>query len=286
MKNFQVSYVTIYNWFNRWELAGMVGLYNQPGQGRKPTFNSEQKSKIIEWATQSPRQLKKVVQKVKEEWGIEISTRTIKRILKMFYMSWHRMRRGVGGEPNPEEYKRKKAELEELKRKDSEGEINLYYLDESGFSLIPSVPYAWQNIGEYLTINSRRSRRLNVLGIMNRNNELKSYVSEQTINSDVVIACIDAFLTTVDKPTVIVVDQSSIHISDAILDKFEEWHERNLTIFVLPSYSPQLNLIEILWRFIKYEWIEIDAYKSWSTFVASVEKILREFGENYLINFV
>jgi len=85
---------------------------------------------------------------------------------------------------------------------------------------------------------------------------------------------------------VIVVDQSSIHISDAILDKFEEWHLRNITIFVLPSYSPQLNLIEILWRFIKYQWIEIDAYKSWSIFVASVEKILREFGANYVINFV
>jgi len=55
---------------------------------------------------------------------------------------------------------------------------------------------------------------------------------------------------------------------------------------VLPSYSPQLNLIEILWRFIKYEWIEIEAYKSWSTFVASVEKTLREFGRNYVINFV
>lgn len=286
MRTFQISYVTVYNWFNRWESAGVVGLYNQPGQGRKPTFSSEQKSKIIEWATQSPRQLKKVVHQVKEEWGVEISTRTIKRILTMFHMSWHRMRRGVGGEPNPEEYQQKKAELEELKHKDSKGEINLYYLDESGFSLIPSVPYAWQKIGEYLTINSRRSRRLNVLGIMNRNHELKSYVSEQSINSDVVIACIDAFFPTVDKPTVIVVDQSSIHISDAILDKVEEWHLRNLTIFVLPTYSPQLNLIEILWRFIKYEWIEIDAYKSWPTFVASVEKILREFGENYLINFV
>ena len=31
---------------------------------------------------------------------------------------------------------------------------------------------------------------------------------------------------------------------------------------------------------------EIDAYKAWSTFVASVEKILREFGKNYVINFV
>ena len=25
-----VSYKTIYNWLNRWELEGMVGLYNKP----------------------------------------------------------------------------------------------------------------------------------------------------------------------------------------------------------------------------------------------------------------
>jgi hypothetical protein len=95
---------------------------------------------------------------------------------------------------------------------DEKGEIDLYYLDESGFCLIPSVPYAWQDIGEQLNISSRRSRRLNVLGIMNKRNELKSYVSYQSINSDVVIACIDAFFTTGDKPTVIVTDQASIHI--------------------------------------------------------------------------
>jgi len=55
-----------------------------------------------------------------------------------------------------------------------------------------------------LNLKSRRSR-LNVLGIMNRNNHLEAYVSSQSINSDVIITCIDAF--TVDKPTVIVVDQ-------------------------------------------------------------------------------
>ena len=121
---------------------------------------------------------------------------------------------------------------------------------------------------------------------MNRSNHLESYISCQSINADVVIACIDTFFSRVDKPTVIVVDRSSIHTSDAILDKTEEWFERGITIFELPSYSPQLNLIEILWRFIKYEWIEIDAYSSWEIFVVSVEKILREFGKNYVINFV
>ena len=169
---------------------------------------------------------------------------------------------------------------------DEQGKIDLYYLDETGFCLIPCVPYGWQEIGEYLTIPSRRSQRMNVLGIMNRNNHLETYISSQSINSDVVIACIDAFFPTVDKPTVIVTGQASIHTSDAIVDKQEEWKQRNITIFELPSYSPKLNLIEILWRFIKYEWIEISAYKSWGTFVTSVEKILKKFGENYVINFV
>jgi transposase len=85
---------------------------------------------------------------------------------------------------------------------------------------------------------------------------------------------------------VIVVDCSSIHTSDGVQDKFEEWRERGLTIFELPSYSPELNLIEILWRFIKYEWLDIDAYRSWDILVSSVEKILKEFGSNYVINFV
>jgi len=286
IKIFSVSYKTIYNWINRWESLGILGLYNKPGRGRKRIFKPEQEAKIREWALQEPRQLKKTLQKIKEEWDIEVSTETIKRILRQFSMNWHRMRRDVKGEPNPIEYQEKQAQLEELKQLDDRGKINLYYLDETGFCLIPCIPYGWQNIGEYLAIPSHRSRRLNVLGILNRNNHLEAYISYQSITSDVIINWIDTFFSTVNKPTVIVVDQSSIHTSDTILDKLEEWFERQITIFQLPSYSPQLNLIEILWRFIKYEWIEIDAYSSWENFVTSIERILREFGKSYVINFV
>jgi len=121
---------------------------------------------------------------------------------------------------------------------------------------------------------------------MNRHNHLEAYVSTESINSDVVIACIDAFFPKkMEKPTVIVADQAS-HTSDAIQDKIEEWKERNIKLFRLPTYSHHLNLIEILWRFIKYSWLEIDAYSCWKTLVASVEKILKEFGNNYVINFV
>lgn len=59
-----------------------------------------------------------------------------------------------------------------------------------------------------------------------------------------------------------------------------------IIIFELPDYSPQLNLIEILWQVIKDEWIEIDADNYWKNFVASGETILREFGEIYVTIFV
>ena len=197
------------------------------------------------------------------------------------------MRRGVAGQPQTEDYEKQIAELKELKRLEELGEIQLYYLDETGLSLIPNVPYGWQNQGEYLTIPSRHSGRLNILGIMTRDNHLEVYVSEQSINSDVVSYCIDTwFPTKTPTPTVIVTDQASIHTSGIILDRLEEWQERNITLFQLPSYSPHLNLIEILWRFIKYEWLEVEAYSSWNNLVASVERILREFGRTYVINFV
>jgi transposase len=286
MKIFKVSHKTIYNWFERWESKSIVGLYDKAGRGRKQKFNQEQKEKIKQWAKEEPRQVKKVMQKIKEQWGIETSKKTITRVLKEMKMSWHRMRRCVGDEPLPHIYEEKKEQLEVLKKLDEKGEIDLNYLDESGFCTIPSVPSGWQDIGEYIEIKSRKSSCLNVLGIMNRRNHLETYISSQTINSDVVITCIDAFFPQVDKPTVIVVDQASIHTSDAIWQKLEEWKERNITIFELPTYSPELNLIEILWRFIKYEWLPLDAYKDWKTFVACLEKILREVGTNYVINFV
>ncbi len=104
MDIFSVSRKTLYNWFNNWERQGLVGLYNRPGGGRKGTFTPEQIGQIRAWTQQYPRQLKQVVQKVQQDWGISISTKTIKRVLKAVRMSWHRFRRVVSGQPNVQEY--------------------------------------------------------------------------------------------------------------------------------------------------------------------------------------
>ncbi len=282
---FQVSRNTIYNWMNDWEKHRLVGLYNRPGQGRKPTFNQAQKQQIKAWVKQSPKDLKKVVARLQKEWGITVSKDTVKRVLKSLFMRWKRFQRGLAGESDPLEYKEKKLALTKLKQLEEQGKIELRYLDETGFCLTPCIPYGWQEKGERNLLESSRSRRLNVLGLLNRRQELDAYIFEGKITSEVVIACLDKFTETLTKKTVVVMDKASFHTSQKILDKINHWQQKNLEIFWLPSYSPQLNLIEILWRFMKYEWIEIDAYSSWQNLVNYVEKVIRDFGQEYTINF-
>jgi hypothetical protein len=63
-------------------------------------------------------------------------------------------------------------ELLKLKEQEKNGKIDLRYFDESGFSLFPSIPYAWQEKGSTITLMSCQSKRLNVLELMNLKNDV------------------------------------------------------------------------------------------------------------------
>lgn len=282
---FGVSRKTIYNWKNNWSKYKLVGLYNRVGRGRKEIFDDQQKQQIKKWVKQNPKNLKQVMEKIREEWGVVTSKDTVKRILKCLGMKWKRLRRVVNGQPEEKTYEIKKQILGALQKLSKQGSIDLRYLDETGFCLTPYIPYAWQEPKEQLEIESKQSKRINVLGLLNRENELYSYIFETKISSEIVINFLDLYVQNIKKLTVVVLDNAPIHRSKAFQKKISEWRKKKMEIFWLPTYSPQLNLIEILWRFMKYEWIETKAYACWQNLTQYVEHIIRFFGDRYVINF-
>lgn len=285
MTIFSVSRKTLYNWLTSWEDKKLVGLYDQAGRGRKPKLKEEQKEQIREWIKADPKNLKKILGRVEKEWEIKISKDTLKRVLKEFEMRWKRLKRGLRGTPWEWEYEIKSEKLALLKKQELRQEIDLRYLDESGFCLTPYLGYGWQEKGETISVKSGISRRINVLGIINRNNELEweAYVGKMT--SERLIKYLDQFSENLKQKTVVVMDQSPVHTSEAVLQKLVEWESKNLEIFWLPPYSPKLNLIEILWKFMKYEWIQIEAYQNWKSLVKYVKDVLSKVGTEYVINF-
>jgi DDE superfamily endonuclease len=118
-------------------------------------------------------------------------------------------------QPDPDIYQERKEALEILIEEDKEGVIDLRYYDESGFCLVPYIPYAWQEQGETISIESGHSKRINVCGLMNTRNELEAYTIEGSVDSEVVIRFFNEFCDTIQGPTVVVVDNASIHTSEA-----------------------------------------------------------------------
>ncbi len=161
-------------------------------------------------------------------------------------MGWFRIKKTTAGEPLTSFYEKKVEELEEIKEQECRDEIEIVYVDETGFCLTPYVPYAWQENKKRIKVKSSRSKRLNVLGFLSKKNLLEVYSFECSINSDIVVACIDAFSKKITKNTVLIMDNSRIHQNNLLWNKEIEWEKLGLKIFFLPTYSPQLNLIEIL----------------------------------------
>jgi transposase len=186
---------------------------------------------------------------------------------------------------NPEKYQSVVNELCQLLQLESQGYLRIYYGDESGFSLDPSIPYGWQPKDQYIKIVPKKSQRLNVFGLLSKGNDLKAYSSTDAMNSDLIIAFIDDFAENITQKTVLVLDNAPIHHSETFKDKIDEWQQKDLYIFFLPTYSPHLNLIETLWRKIKYEWLKPKDYLNFDTLTNAVESIVLEIGKKYKINF-
>ncbi len=100
-----------------------------------------------------------------------------------------------------------------------------------------------------------------------------------------VIESIEALLPSVARPTVLVLDNATVHRSKLVQAKRKEWKHRGLRLLFLPPYCPHLNLIETLWRQVKYRWLEPEAYTDFSTLCQSVTDILAQVGTKYRLSF-
>jgi transposase len=175
------------------------------------------------------------------------------------------------------------AELFELESKDL---IELYFGDESGFCNVPVVARAWQFRDEEIRITPQRSKRLNVFGFLRQSNEAKTWITEKAVTAQFVVDAIEESVQEkLAKPRVLILDNARIHRSRLVQSKVAQWEAKNLYVFFLPAYSPHLNLIETLWRKMKYEWLKAQDYVSFEKLVEAVKEILGEIGKKYRIKF-
>jgi transposase len=209
------------------------------------------------------------------DYGVAIGPRQVRRYLKHLRAGYRRTASTVRHKQDPVKFARAKAVLANLRAKAEAGELNLFYLDESGFA--PSLPcgYSWTLPGQrkQVAYEYPQGRRVNVLAAYRPDGTdpwLGAEAFERTLNSDDLLAYLGA-LPESAAPRVVVLDNDSLHVSKAVKVQRRALADRGIYLYDLPVYNPKLNRIEPMFRQVKYQEIPVRSYTSKAALRQAVE---------------
>lgn len=161
-----------------------------------------------------------------------------------------------------EEYKAiKKEQLIRLEKAHDNGFIHLMYLDEAGVDGRGSLNSTWAKRGEQRRMEQPKSfgERVSIIGAWERGSGFQYGVSTGSFDSAKYVQFMDSCakqawksFNKTGKLSMMVQDNCSIHKSKEVRKHWKRWQKQGLYMFFLPTYSPELNPIELQWRHLKY----------------------------------
>lgn len=227
---------------------------------------------------------------IRRAWGIRLHVSTLRRLARHAGYCWKRCRRSLRAQREPALFAAAHQHLRTLHQAEARQELAVVYVDECRFSRQAPVPYAWQRRGQPpVELPASRGRGgYSVLGFWQAHapaQPLHAYVREGSLTADLFVLAVNDFCETLTGPTVLVLDNASIHKAHLVRERHAEWAAKGLTLFFLPPYSPELNHIELLWHRCKHYWLRPEDYHSDQLLLQRLENVLLEVGKQYTITF-
>lgn len=173
-----------------------------------------------------------------------------------------------------------KNELEPRLEEAKEGKRQVFFIDASHFVLAAFLGYLWSFNRIFIKSPSGR-QRYNVLGALNAITlDLVTVTNDAYINA---LSVIELMRKIIEKcgviiPITLVLDNAKYQKCAAVM---EYANEKGIELLYLPTYSPNLNLIERLWKFVKKDCLYCKYYDSFAKFKNSINSCLGEIGNKH-----
>jgi len=281
----QLHRVPVSAWITQWAHHGAQSLHDPPRSDRPAKLTPDEQARAQHSLTEEPRSLQGGAERLAHKTEKRRRLSTLKRLAKKARLRWQRVRQSLKSLRDPQAFARGQRERATLQHQEDHGKRALSYFAEAGWALAPTMPSAWQEPKSVIELPARRYGRINGGGVMHRQHDWHTSMFEQSLHTGVVLACVDAFGRTMTKKTVVVVDHAAIHRSEACEDRVPSWKKHGLIIKYLPPYSPELHLIEILWRRITYAGLPFSASACLNAMIEALDDILSHVGSKYQITF-
>jgi transposase len=231
---------------------------------------------------------------LKEQTGIQLSGEQVRRILlkKKYVYLWAKY--SLEDKQNPENRKIFKEKLEgylEVSTQEPE-RLQVWFWDESGFSLRVIRRKVWTKKGKRPKVTGQRSRgRVNIMGALryhdrkricyfiDRGNSESFYEQLKQFYEAIKLEWIEggnkeSEFESIGPKILIVLDNASYHKKKTMLAEIEK-NLPNLQLYFLPAYSPDFNLIELVWHSAK-EYLAHRLFKSVDQLKNLLDRLLNQ----------
>lgn len=227
---------------------------------------------------QPVRTIAEACHRIEELTGIKRGPTQVAKFLKGMGLKWQRVRViPVPPKKSLEEHNATQAEffekeLNPVLEAAREGRGHVFFVDAAHFVFGTYLCCLWSFTRLFVRAASGR-QRFNVLGAWNAvTRELVSVTNTTVVNTETMCELLKKIvMLQLAGPVTLVLDNARYQRNKVVMALAEEL---GIKLMFLPSYSPNLNLIERLWKFTKREAVYGHYHATFADFRAAIEETL------------
>ena len=282
-----VSREAVRAWFKQYVAKGVKGLNSGKSPGRPPKLTKSQRKELAKIVKDGPEKsgftaacwrTPMLQHLIKEKYGVFYNARYISELLKSMGFSYQKAKFVA----SKRDKKARKEWLEsiwpEIEALANEKNSYLLFGDEASFPQWGSLSYTWAPIGQQPIVQTSGSRKgYKVFGLIDYfTGKFFAKGHEGKLNAASYISFLEGVLAKTRKHIILIQDGAPYHKGKKMKAFFEK-HKERLSVYRLPSYSPDYNPIEILWKKIKDTGVHMKYFPTFDDLKSGVNEMLDFF---------
>lgn len=269
---------SIRRWYKLYEYGGMEALSFQNYKGSDCFLSNKQQIKLSKNLEENIfLTAKEVCEHVRKNFKVEYTPKGMTNLLHRMGFTYKKPKAIPGKADREEQVKfiRKYRKLRRKKGKDDK----IYFMDGTHPLHNPVLQCGWIKKGEekYIETNTGRNR-LNINGAYDVEGKNVVAREDESINAQSTVKLLTQLLCMQPKGKLNVILDNAKYYRSQIVKEFLKKNKRIKFIF-LPPYSPNLNLIERLWKFVKKKVSYNKYYENFSVFRNKFMGCLKNLGK-------
>jgi transposase len=268
----RISKTTLTTYLGEYQTGGVARLKELDYQGQPSELNQHRASLTAYFKEHPPRNTAEAQAAIEQLTGLKRSPTQVRALMKRLGLKCRKVGFVPGRATDPD----KQAEQENFRVNQLEprlqeaeaGQRVVLFMDAAHFVYGVFLGMVWCFVRLFMPSPSGR-KRFNVLGAINAvTKEVLIVTNETYINAEsVCLLLTDMAHRYGSLPITLVLDNARYQKCELV---FTHAAALGIELLFLPSYSPHLNLIERLWRFVRKECLYSKSYADFASFKQAI----------------